>query len=409
MKEASVACRRIGPRPHLGQPTETGLRLRIYLDVGLSGCSELYFSHCWFNEDGCDGILLTLNRGWYQLILFVLSLIDALSPDSAASSLASIVFDGPLQGDDLSIPAARTPISCHSHNDYWRVRPLHSAIEIGCASVEADVWLGENDSLLVGHVRSALTPGRNLQDTYLQPISDMLEARNHGMDSYMRRGIFESDPDRSLVLLVDFKDSSDIIWPVLETHLQPLRNQGYLTHFNGTDVVERAVTIVASGAVSFRDVIANTTYRDIFMDAPLQIMGDESPRSLFDTSGSDLPFDVVVDDALPLRQPVNPAVYDRTNSYYASAPFFKTIGYPVRSRLSQPQMKKLKSQISGAHEQGLKVRYWDVPTWPIGVRNYLWRVLVREGVDYLSVDDIRAAARGDWGPRKGGWNKKWWD
>lgn len=353
--------------------------------------------------------MLTFGRGWYQLILLVLSLIDALSPDSAASILASVILDGPLRGDELSIPAATTPISCHSHNDYWRIRPLHTALEIGCASVEADVWLGENDSLLVGHVRSSLTQNRNLQAIYLQPILEILQQHNQDHQPDTLRGIFDSVPNRSLVLLIDFKDSSDIIWPVLNVHLQPLRDLGYLTHFNGMEVIERPVTIIGSGAVSFRDVISNSTYRDIFMDAPLQIMGNDLPGLLFDTKGSDMPLDVLVDDALPLRQPVNPAVYNPTNSYYASASFFKTIGYPFGSRLSSAQMKLLRAQIRGAHEQGLKVRYWDVPTWPIGVRNYLWRVLVREGVDYLSVDDIRAAVRGDWGPRKGGWNKKWWD
>ncbi len=57
---------------------------------------------------------------------------------------------------------------------------------------------------------------------------------------------------------------------------------------------------------------------------------------------------------------------------------------------------------------GLKVRYWRIPEWPIGLRNYLWRVLVREGVDYLSVDDIEDVRWENWGPRKGGWGKKWW-
>jgi hypothetical protein len=44
-----------------------------------------------------------------------------------------------------------TPIPCHSHNDYWRRVPFWDAIHWGCTSVEADVWLFD-DELFVGYV-----------------------------------------------------------------------------------------------------------------------------------------------------------------------------------------------------------------------------------------------------------------
>jgi len=101
-------------------------------------------------------------------------------------------------------------------------------------------------------------------------------------------------------------------------------------------------------------------------------------------------------------------MYSPANSYYASVSFMKSIGYPWHSSLTQAQLDLLRRQIRGAHARGLKVRYWGIPPWPVGLRNYLWRVLVREGVDYLSVDDVDAVTRDDWGPRKGGWGKKFW-
>ena len=51
-----------------------------------------------------------------------------------------------------------TPIPCHSHNDYWRRVPFWDAIHWGCTSVEADVWLFD-DELFVGYVAS--TRARN--------------------------------------------------------------------------------------------------------------------------------------------------------------------------------------------------------------------------------------------------------
>lgn len=334
--------------------------------------------------------------------------MDALSPDSAISVLASVVFDGPLRGDTLSVADATSPISCHSHNDYWRLRPLYSALELGCSSVEADVWL-EDDDLLVGHLKVSLSREQTLSTMYIAPILEILNRRNHASKTGVINGVFESDPLRSLILLVDLKADGQAIWPVLNQQLEPLREHNYLTYFNGTDVVEGPVTVVVSGDTWFSDVVRNPTHRDIFLDAPLQYM-DGSAAAMLEmySDYDDVPADMIPDSASVLQLPVDRDEYSPANSYYASVSFMHSIGYPTGSRLSRTQLELIRAQIRGAHERGLKVRYWGVPAWPLGIRNYLWRVLVREGVDYLSVDDIKAAARGDWGPRKGGWNSKWW-
>ena len=103
--------------------------------------------------------------------------------------------------------------------------------------------------------------------------------------------------------------------------------------------------------------------------------------------------------------PSNPAIYSPANSYYASVSFKRAVGWPWRGRLSKGQIESMRKQIAGAHARGLKVRYWSVPSWPRGMRNYLWRVLVKEGVDYLNVDDLKSATQDDWN-----WGKKpsWW-
>ncbi|MCS6919603.1 MAG: hypothetical protein NZM28_07520, partial [Fimbriimonadales bacterium] len=45
----------------------------------------------------------------------------------------------------------------HSHNDYWRKRPLQDALECGFCSVEADIFLVDG-KLLVGHDTHELRP-----------------------------------------------------------------------------------------------------------------------------------------------------------------------------------------------------------------------------------------------------------
>ncbi len=45
-----------------------------------------------------------------------------------------------------------------------------------------------------------------------------------------------------------------------------------------------------------------------------------------------------------------------------------------------------------AHGKGIMLRYWDQPGWPVSTRNGIWRQLKSEGVDFINVDDLEAAA-----------------
>lgn len=277
------------------------------------------------------------------------------------------------------------PVPCHSHNDYWRRIPLYSAIQVGCIGVEADVWLFDND-LYVGHTKSSLAINRTLTSLYINPLVDLLDKQNPITKFHPSRGhgtpngVYDTKPSQTLVLLVDFKTKGHDIWPHLVSQLSPLRDGGYLTHFNGTAVVERPVTIVGTGNVPYEFVVANSTYRDIFYDAPLNTLSiSPSVPSVTATGNANISVQ-----------------YDSTNSYYASVSFRKSIGFPWRLELSEKQRNLLRSQIQSAHKRGLKVRYWNTPNWPYSLRNRIWTDLILEGVDVLNVDDIKSAAKKLW-------------
>ncbi|KAJ5241862.1 uncharacterized protein N7469_000189 [Penicillium citrinum] len=281
-----------------------------------------------------------------------------------------------------------SPVPCHSHNDYWRRVPLLSALEAGCTSVEADIWL-ENGLLRVGHTRKTVLRGQTLQSLYLNPLLEMLKQHNPQLNRTSLAfssgstfdqneedelvGIFATDPKQTLVLLIDFK-SGEHLWEYLIESLHSFREHGLLTFSNGSDVISRPITIVVTGDAPFYRVARNT-YHDIFYDAPLD--GLSLPESTASSGHANVP-------------------YSPQNSYYASVDFRKAIGSLPLSRLSQGQLVKLRNQIRDAHGRGLKVRYWGTPSWPVNLRNYVWRVLVREGVDMLNVDDLNAATKVDW-------------
>ncbi|KAJ5961124.1 uncharacterized protein N7479_008274 [Penicillium vulpinum] len=317
-----------------------------------------------------SGITNLLTVAWQSIVYLI-------RPDLALDFIPS---QRPSRFSDWTTHGVN-PIPCHSHNDYWRRVPLHSALRAGCISVEVDVWPWENE-ILVGHSRYTVLRG-TLQSLYLDPLLKMLDTHNAPPRNWPKTmsqemvGLFSNDPRQTLTLLIDFKTEGDRTWPILLEQLDSLREKGYLTHFNGSDVIYGPITVVASGDAPFNLMLENATYRDVFYDAPLSDLA--------------FPTEVTADDKKPRYSTYNPS-----NSYYASADFRKAIGSLSLGRLSDAQLAVLRSQVHAAHKAGLKVRYWGTPTWPVGLRNYIWSVLVREGVDVINTDDLRGATKQDW-------------
>lgn len=178
-------------------------------------------------------------------------------------------------------------------------------------------------------------------------------------------GIFDVDPTQTFVLLIDFKTSGSALWWQLTEQLAPLREKGYLTHFNSIGVVERPITVVGTGNAPFDFLTANETYRDLFFDAPSEDIADLSarwpnPNRAQDSSRgqprlrpegpqrSRDPYGVLSSDVEPgsLTSHANqgqgksgtsglfPDTYNTTNSYYASASFTRSTERVSGSRLT---------------------------------------------------------------------------
>jgi hypothetical protein len=300
----------------------------------------------------------------------------------------------------------------HSHNDYWRRIPLYEALHYGCTGVEADVWhIGDN--LFVGHNTASLTSNRTFTSLYADPLIELLDKQNSptAFGDNKNHGVFDEDPSQTLVLLVDMKTHGPDTFYKVQEQLEGLRSRGYLTHFNGTHTVPGAITVVGTGNTPFDTLTDNTTYRDIFYDAPLAMLYEPSPFSLADINdGSD---STEVDEyhpssagqgktGLPANTPAS--AFNDSTSYYASINFKKSIGRVWRGKLSDKQMKLIRGQIRGAKKAGLKARYWNTPNWPVSLRNHVWHVLVQEGVGMLNADDLEGAAIEDW--RR--WKREWY-
>lgn len=319
------------------------------------------------------------------------------------------------------------PVPCHSHNDYWRDTPLLEAISLGAISVEADIWTFDEE-LYVGHNVGSLTPQRTFRQLYTQPLIELLNRSTSEISGLFRPHIFGADPKQTLVLLVDFKNKPSETWRLLEKQLEPLRQRGYLTVFDGVSTDLRAITVVATGKAPFNLISGSGFYQDVFFDAPLdelwqpprlRPLSNDDQRTIMMDYGTAMasPQDAETDDLGPIIAAKEE--YNSTNSYYASVSFKATIGNVWRGHLSPHQMKvcffrrssqtfanleqMIRGHIRGARQRNLKVRYWDTPIWPISLRNHVWHVLVKEGADVLSVDDVAACAMSNWQVKAHGW------
>lgn len=293
------------------------------------------------------------------------------------------------------------PVPCHSHNDYWRRTPLYAALGSGCISIEADVWLFD-DNLFVGHDIGSLTSDVTLESVYLEPLERVLRVMNANsqvgnVSTGGKQGVFSVKPDQTLVLLVDLKTSGQETYAKLDKQLQGLRDAEWLTHWNGTHRVERPITIVASGNAPFEVIAANDNYRDIFFDAPLTALAsDGDPAASTPAPGSHAD----EGNSAHLGPKFLRYKYNPSNSWYASSNF--KIGGGILSTLAitAPQRQNLADHVRMAEARGLVPRYWGTPRWPRNLRDQIWEVLLQEGVGILNVDDLRAARKGAWGSWK---------
>ncbi|KAF8761753.1 hypothetical protein RHS01_01042 [Rhizoctonia solani] len=289
-----------------------------------------------------------------------LGLVASITPSFAYRTIDEVITDWKNQPQS-TYPTQLTrgiiPKGIHSHNDYWRDVPLFSAIAVGAISVEADVWLWDNE-LYVGHDPSSLTTKRTFSSLYVNPLLSILKQQNPKSSfpytNNTRYGVFDTVIDQTLYLFVDVKTDGNTTWPLVIKQLEPLREGGWLSYWDAETGVLRpgAVTVVGTGNTPFDQIQAHTTlHRDAFYDAPSL----HSVQTL----------------------QANTTLLRQIQGAHAAGVKVGSLTFILNGR----QPKKF-----------FQVRYWETPGWPLSKRDYVWKTLEGLGVDLLNADDIQAAA-----------------
>ncbi|KAF7966645.1 hypothetical protein HWV62_27427 [Athelia sp. TMB] len=243
--------------------------------------------------------------------------------------------------------------------------PLYKALSYGASSVEADIYLVD-DELLVGHTPFDLSKTRTLASLYLDPLMSLIETANKQAAVGTTRGIFELAPSITLNLLIDIKTDGPSTFKKLYNALDPLRTAGYLSTWDPTtsSIKRSIITVIGTGNTPLESVQTTGNDRrrprDIFLDAPLaKLPGDKAN------------------------------VYNQSNSPLASIDFGSGVG--LWYMLPPVGRRRIRMLAEAAHAKGIQARFWNTPIAPIWLRNYVWQMLLDEGVDWLNVDDLPAA------------------
>jgi hypothetical protein len=127
--------------------------------------------------------------------------------------------------------------------------------------VEADCCL-INGELYVAHTNSNVVPNRTLRSLYLNPLISILENQNSGSDlapSEGISGVWYVDPSKSIILMTDLKTEGFSTLDAVQQQLEPFREKGWLTYWNGTAIVPGPIIHVGTGNTHFEAVL-NSSY-----------------------------------------------------------------------------------------------------------------------------------------------------
>lgn len=226
-------------------------------------------------------------------------------------------------------PYPYTAHNVHSHNDYEQKTPFWMAYNEGFGSVEADIFLQDNE-LLVGHNLKELRPGRTLEALYLDPIRDCI-AKNHG---YVFR-----DSTQPLQLLIDVKRDS-------------------------IRTLSKLVEILQK----YPSLIRNPTLKFV-------ITGSRPEESLFITYPDYIQFDGELYRNYSKEALTKIVLFSDDFKHYSH--------WNGKGNIPQQEWATLQAAVEKSHKLNKPVRFWDAPDFINA-----WYQFMHLQVDYINTDRI---------------------
>ncbi len=245
-----------------------------------------------------------------------------------------------------STPEPVPLLHAHAHNDYLHPRPLHDALQWGFTSVEADVFLVD-DQLLVAHFLVDVQPDRTLAALYLTPLRERIH--QYGGQVYRDGPQFW--------LLIDIKSGAEVTYEALRKELEPYAD--ILASYGPAGGKQGPVAVIISGNRP-RKTMENEDFRYAAYDGRLEDLGSGAPA-----------------DFIPL-------ISDKWSVFFT---------WTGAGPMPAEEREQLASIVAQAHGDGRRVRFWATPDNPGAARDSLWFALLVAEVDLINTDDLEGLQR----------------
>lgn len=214
-------------------------------------------------------------------------------------------------------------VKVHSHNDYNHTIPFWDAYSNGAASIEADIFLKDNN-LFVAHDKEGITISRTLEDLYLKPLETALRM------NYKK--------ENKLVLLIDIKTDAE---PTLNKLISILKK--YETIIKNKDI-----KIVISG---------NRPASETYTKYP----------------------DFILFDYQEIEKPLSKENWEKVAMI--NADFKKYSVWNGLGRLTHDDYNRVSTVISKAKKLNRPFRFWGCPD-----TKSTWKAFLELGVDIINTD-----------------------
>lgn len=226
-------------------------------------------------------------------------------------------------------PPLRTAL-VHAHNDYRRDPPFVLAHKSGAASIEADIFLRDNE-LKVAHSSIELKSAPTLRDAYILPLAEIFEKNG---------GSVRANSGQILCLLVDIKSEAR---PTLDRLIELLSEYPEVFDPSRNPLAVRVV-----------------------------ISGNRPPPREFSQYPSFIFFDGAALDYGPGELEKIFMISFRWNRYSS---------WKGRGALSEKDRRRINETIEAVHALGKPLRFWGSPDNP-----ETWRLFAEMGIDYINTD-----------------------
>ena len=218
---------------------------------------------------------------------------------------------------------------CHAHNDYLHKSPFYEAYNLGFGSIEADVFLVNNE-LFVAHEKNKIDSSRTLQRLYIEPILAEIE-KNKGKLK------------QPLQLLIDLKTGGETI-KTLEKQL--------------------------------------ITFKEAFKKAKVVIVvsGEMPKPEEFENYDFMIQFDGRVTNIYSKKQLNRLALFSNS--------LVDLVKWNGKNQLGDDDLEKVENFVKAIHKKGKKLRFWATPDTPTA-----WTTLMNLQVDFVGTDNLTGLAK----------------